>query len=386
MIIMKALFVDENTQQTLGAKKTLERNAWECVQCSFSEAIETFRLHAPDLLILDLMNGGNSDDPEGSAGNEIFNSLLGETFCPIIVYSANPPLLQDCEGPSPLMERVKKGRGAPKRIEEAATRLIPAISAVAAVRKGINAALDSSLRQFLPTYFRKGAPVSVTGDARTYAYLARRRVAALLDDMAADGEKLQAWEQYLYPAFGHYPLLGDLIRSDASDAVNPASYRLVLTPSCDMDASGERKPKVSRILVAKCETVAGVITEGLREPASKNKAEKAERQLSIALTEGLGESAIPLPGIPGVFPDMCANLKALELLDYSTDGSSISGRSGGRAVPYCRIASVDSPFREQVAWNYQRIACRPGMPDRYIARWAETVAKQLQDQTGEAKT
>lgn len=383
---MKALFVDENAQQIYGAKKTLERDGWECVQCSFSEALVTFRRHVPDLLVLDLMNGGTSDDSEGSAGNGVFVSLLSEVFCPIIVYSANPALLRDCRAPSPLMESVKKGRGASTRVKEAAARLIPAVTAVKTVRDSVNQALDCSLRQFLPQYFTKGAPIKVHGDAKTYVYLARRRVAAMLDEMAADGEKLQVWEQYLYPALGDYPLLGDLLLSTKSDVNDPGSYRLVLTPSCDLDASSRRKPKVDNILVAKCEPVTGVVAEGLRNPISKKVADKAEQGFKGALTEGLGGSAIPLPGIPGVFPDMCANLKTLELLEYSTDGTSISGKCGGRAVTFRRIASVDSPFREQVAWNYQRIACRPGMPDRDIGKWAETVTKQLQAKSGQAET
>jgi len=168
-----------------------------------------------------------------------------------------------------------------------------------------------------------------------------------------------------------------LLRIENGATDDPDSYRLVLTPSCDLDVCEGREPKVDKILVAKCCTVALAVPEDLRKPGSAKLAKKAASRLKQALTEGLGESAIPLPAIPGVFPDMGADLKRLELLDYSTDGKRISGRSGGRSVSFVRVASVDSPFREQMAWNYQRVACRPGMPDRDIASWSDATSAAL---------
>jgi CTP synthase len=38
---------------------------------------------------------------------------------------------------------------------------------------------------------------------------------------------------------------------------------------------------------------------------------------------------------------------------------------------YCRIASVDSPFREQIVWAHMINACRPGMPSRDMTLWAK---------------
>ncbi|MCG8098145.1 MAG: hypothetical protein JAZ05_03540, partial [Candidatus Thiodiazotropha taylori] len=72
-----------------------------------------------------------------------------------------------------------------------------------------------------------------------------------------------------------------------------------------------------------------------------------------------------------------AEMKRLGVLDYTQDGERVSGRHGGKAAKFIRIASVDSPYREQMAWNYQRVACRPGMPDRDIGAWATEMAKQL---------
>jgi hypothetical protein len=383
---MKALFVDEDVTKVTGAMTALERDGWQCTHCTFRDVQEEAKKDFPDLLVLDLMDGGPEDDAQGKAGNDVFKGMLSQAFCPVIVYSANPTLLDNTAAPSPLIALVQKGTGAHGRIKDAATRLLPAIEAVTAVRREVRSALEESLKQFIPRFIGDESGITVTGDAKTYVYLARRRVAAMLDEMTADGGKLQVWEQYLYPALGSLPLLGDLLRVGNGGAADPSAYCLVLTPSCDMDADDGRKPKVDRILVAKCASIANVVAREFRAPSSNKLAEKTERRLNDALVDGYGESAIPLPGIPGAFPDMCADLKTLELLDYSADGKSISVRRGGKVVTFRRIASVDSPFREQVAWNYQRIACRPGMPDRDIGKWAETVAKLLQAQTEVRKT
>jgi len=374
---MNVLFVDEEKAKIAGAMKVLERAGWNCSHCTFDDLEEQGKTPAPDLLVLDLMDGGNNEDPKGEAGNSVFKSRLSQSFCPIIVYSANPALLEDTASASPLVELVKKGTGAHKRIEDAAKRLLPAIEAVTTVRSEVNGALENALLQFIPPHFQEKTAITVKGDAKTYVYLARRRVAAMLDEMATDGGDLRVWEQYLYPALGGCPLLGDLLRAENGGTDDSGAYRLVLTPSCDLDAGEEREPKVDRILVAKCGPVSGTVATEFREPTSNGKAEKTERRLRDALTEGLGESAIPLPAIPGVFPDMAADLKRLELLDYTQDGKRISGRHGGKATKFLRVASVDSPYREQMAWNYQRVACRPGMPDRDIGAWAKAMAKQL---------
>ncbi len=56
---------------------------------------------------------------------------------------------------------------------------------------------------------------------------------------------------------------------------------------------------------------------------------------------------------------MTACLRDLELI--GVDRVAASGEAG---KDYRRICSVDSPFREQLAWAYLQIAGRPGVPDR----------------------
>ena len=42
---------------------------------------------------------------------------------------------------------------------------------------------------------------------------------------------------------------------------------------------------------------------------------------------------------------------------------------------YYRIASVNSPYREQIVWAHMVNSCRPGVPDRDYKTWAEALLK-----------
>ena len=66
---------------------------------------------------------------------------------------------------------------------------------------------------------------------------------------------------------------------------------------------------------------------------------------------------------------MTADFLRLELIDLD--------RIGTGDKEYLRIASVDNPFRELVAWAYVLNAARPGMPERDFESWAEEIIKAV---------
>ena len=45
---------------------------------------------------------------------------------------------------------------------------------------------------------------------------------------------------------------------------------------------------------------------------------------------------------------------------------------------YIRVVSIDSPFREQIAWAYLNTAGRPGVPDRDFAIWEKQYLDKLE--------
>jgi hypothetical protein len=93
-----------------------------------------------------------------------------------------------------------------------------------------------------------------------------------------------------------------------------------------------------------------------------------ERLPSAILSQGHFEGIIPLPAFPGHFPHMVADLRNLELVPIDVRGSQTG---------FERIASVDSPFRELVAWAYMQTTARPGLPERDCDRWCKEIINSL---------
>ena len=67
---------------------------------------------------------------------------------------------------------------------------------------------------------------------------------------------------------------------------------------------------------------------------------------------------------------MMADLRDLEIIPI--------GDIGVDNKPFLRVASIDSPFREMVAWAYLHTACRPGLPDRDFKAWRDEIINTLE--------
>src|SRR5262249_48140661 len=143
-------------------------------------------------------------------------------------------------------------------------------------------------------------------------------------------------------------------------------YRLVLTPSCDL----VRGRKEKTLLVAKCcESAVLIAIMSLSLKVTKL-TESAERFRKVALSTALCEVYIPLRGLVNQIPVSGANLKDLEVIAFTSierEDLTVQG--------FDRVASIDSPFREQVVWGFLTTAGRPGMPERDLNLWAEECVK-----------
>ncbi len=78
------------------------------------------------------------------------------------------------------------------------------------------------------------------------SYTLRKIVASLGD--STQSEKLLPWERYLYPPVSTHLLAGDIIRMSGENGSAPSSYRVILSPSCDL-----ARNKIEQVLVAVCE-------------------------------------------------------------------------------------------------------------------------------------
>ena len=65
---------------------------------------------------------------------------------------------------------------------------------------------------------------------------------------------------------------------------------------------------------------------------------------------------------------------ALDLRDLELIPASDVGKDTDTGKKYERIASVDSPFREYIAWAFLQIGCRPGIPPRDMSSLVAALA------------
>ena len=193
----------------------------------------------------------------------------------------------------------------------------------------------------------------------------RRRLAALMDELSAEGQKLASWEQYICPPVSKDILLGDILRSTAAGGIEPASFRVVITPSCDLASSEGRETKVSSVLVAKCCSIAAGLNHTSLKGLSAPKLKK--RLIGTVLSRGYFETIMLFPALQGRVPTMAVNLRELELIPIPDIGL--------KDERFVRIASLDSPFRELVSWAYVQVSGRPGLPDRDFTSWRDEIMR-----------
>ena len=131
----------------------------------------------------------------------------------------------------------------------------------------------------------------------------------------------------------------------------------------DMVATGSRSPRVTNVLTAECFDSLHILGAlNLQKDSSKK---KAIDKLTSALARGFEGWAMPIPELPGMVPAMTVDFRSLRLIPISSIGTS--------GEDYSRVASVDSPFRELVAWAYMQSTGRPGLPERNFPEWASAI-------------
>lgn len=323
-------------------------------------AIESYR---PDVVILDLSQGSVVEGH--SPGLATRDYIWKRRFCPIIFYTAFPELLEEDERlRHPLIKLVTKGAGSEATVLANIRDLEPSISAIKSAGHEMYWALTRALREVAAGVFSSTDAEAIPD---VLIRSARRRVAARMDEqLSTGGPHLKSWEHYLCPPTLPHLLTGDIICRRKGDQKDPSSYRLVLTPSCDLVEVGTRKPNVEKVLTAVCSDAERLLKEAGLSPNTQK--EKLKGKILPFLRQGHGRSCLPLPKLPHRFPTMVADFRVLEVIDLNHIGSN---------KEYERVASVDSPFRELVAWAYALNAARPGMPERDFESWADEITETI---------
>lgn len=353
----KILIIDDNQDiiDVLTEAIGMDIEGVTCVsELDFDQAVARMESERPDAVVLDLLEGPVVADPPGQ---RTWQSIWNGRFCPVIIYTAfegtlTPPVPDD----HPFVKVVVKRGGSQAQVIQHLQAFRPLVASIESLHREVDLVLQRVLRD------TAGAAVIPGTVAAHLIHAARRRVAAFMDEKtAAEGRPLFSWEQYLIPAFGDDPLTGDLLRRRGSVWDDPDAYRLILSPSCDL-VGGRNE---ASLLVAKCSSPNAMKTK-LQLPANADKA--AEKVRTQVLTQGHWNGFLPLPGFPNHLPLLVAALKDLDVIPY------VAIRPvDGNPPEYERVASIDSPFREQIAWAFLSTVSRPGMPNRDMMPWARDI-------------
>lgn len=368
---LRILIVDDHAgvAESLGAWLSRSDSISSVEIATFVDCGRRIAQGAPDILVLDLAAGEGQAETPGTAISE---GIWRDYFCPIVIYSSFPERHEVGHRKHRFVRTVEKGDvDSEEEVLLAIQSLLPYVEALRVEQRRNEVEFASCLRDAASHSLMAGDPAR---QVEVVMRGARRRFAAQLDEMQF-GEEQEPWEEYLCPPLksieeGGNLLTGDLLCRKSGDRQEPHDYRMVLSPSCDLVASGSAEPKITDVLVAKCGRVSADAAMAFNMSASKMR-----DRLPALLNRGYFEDIIPMPELTGQIPAMVVKLKALELLPF---GVAVGKGSGG----FDRVASLDSPFRELVSWAYTQTAARLGLPDRDTGKWAEELVGAVERRKG----
>jgi CTP synthase len=329
------------------------------IEIDFGKSVERIREIRPDAIVLDIMKGQHSND---LPGQRTWKDVWDSTFCPIVIYTGWEGYIQPAVPEShPFVKRIAKGGGTLAQVVSTLNGFAPAVASVSKLRAEVDAVIHKVLRD------TAGEAKLPMDDPKYLLHAGRRRIAAVMDDCTVtDNRKMECWEHYLVPAIGTDCLTGDILHKHGTD-MKPENFRLMLSPSCDLARGGKN---ITGALIAKCHPPVVMLDKFKNAVLPENDKELKKQLTSLVLSQGAWNGWFPLPAFANTIPEMVANLKDVEVV-------LMESLHAEDKLLFDRVASIDSPFREQVAWAYLTTAARPGMPDRDLKPWAEAIAKSL---------
>lgn len=369
---MKILLVEDDPKFIRILRKTIEKEKLseeQPLEAGFDEAEEKIKAERPDAVVLDIYDGSPAKGID--EGSKSLDFVWREHFCPVIVHSANPEKVKKDYDEHPLIRYVAKRKDSEEEVAEKLREIRRYVKSLRDVREYVQETFSSVMKEVAPYVFRiYYREEDAERRATAIKQAARRRLAARMDELSGAEEKLAPWEQYIFPPISGEIRTGDILRKQSETAENPTAFRLVLTPSCDLERR-EGKRKVENVLVSLC----CPLSKGMRRAVNVDKAatDKEKRKILSFLSSGHSNGIIPLPKLTGFIPSMAADLKRLELVP--ADG--IANSDCPEETEYVRVASLDSPFREMVSWAYLQVAGRPGLPERDFKAWMEEISCEL---------
>lgn len=352
---MKLLIIEDDPTAVKGIKDYFEDIGWTVLNSDFERALENIRKEQPDIIVMDWMEDLDDNKDRGRA---IFNETHN---LPIIIYSGIASALEVDEiENNPFIEKISKGDE--QVVISKITEWEKYIKVVSEIKNQFDEAVSYMMASLKPVIALDSYP-----GENVIKYMLNRQASEFFNSKIVDDETNPTWTQYLYPPSSKTLLVADILKSRVEN-----KYFVLLTPSCDMArANGD-----INVLLATCAEAYKFHDYGPLQnfdPSSSKGTQKIET-VSKMLSYGYNSYRISLPELPNVFPYLTVNLKDLHFVKLSTIAVNTKNIDSSKHE-YVRIASINSPYREQIVWAHMVNSCRPGVPDRDYKKWAENILK-----------
>lgn len=364
---MKVLMIEDNEETIHGLIDAVNDRSWEHKVSTFSEAEEKISTFDPDVIIMDWM----FDDEDAELGKPILQNVLSKEFRPVIVFSAHDlsGTLEDTLKEYPLINFTRKG-GDDSELALIIDKWKESAMALSKLRNNMNTALIESARALNNFSEMESFP-----EESVVSYMLSKRAMQFFEQFEV-GDCPPAWIQYSYPPIPDNLLVADVVRLYSSEKDQkapgaPEEYAVILTPSCDMV---HHDSNTFKILIAKCCSKEKITEIRLKstENTSTGKGKTKVDNVAKELRYGYNKAFVALPPLPNVLNGMTIDLKNIDFMlmaDIATSWESFN-KDSHKAY---RVASIMSPFREQLVWAHMINSCRPGMPERDVSTWAKGI-------------
>ena len=355
---MKVLIVDDDPVSVKGIIDHCEDQHWNNKIADFNDCFKEIMISDPDVIVLDWCA-----DPGDNSGMAILESIWTNGYRPVVIFSGNIDIITLPEEytNSGLIKMISKGDETP--VNDFLDNLKDSHSAISSFRKELGKSVIEAFRVLDPIQKASG---DYLGDDVIKYLLAKRAVNYF--DLEKIDVLLPAWAIYQYPpAVNAFLTVCDILRKATPDTDFktigvPEDYVVLLTPSCDLVVSEGRRPKVENVLYANCKDIVGSKFGGIKSESKKKDALRTGKENEFAL-----------PALEDVLPNMIVDMKRLGTVNINRIAVDMKTFGAEKErYEYVRICSVDSPFREQMVWNFLNNAGRIGVPDRDFATWAKS--------------
>lgn len=384
------LMVDDDEDLTRQVKEYLETNLISenepiqvITQNDFNRAIIDLAERRIDLVILDVRLGPVDLDPEpdlDEAGEQVLNKIKEEKFVPVVFFTALPNRVKHLE--SSLVGVVQKG--SPTQLHDLLDSLNSIFSTpLPSVNRALISHLEAVQRDYMWNFVSDHwSDFGAVNSHTELAYLLGRRLAISLsqtgikqllgafpnqqNDIPVNG-LIHPAQYYIMPSVETNPLAGDLYRTTTE---NTETYWILLTPSCDL-VEGRSRQNAEQVLLAQCLPLENqneylrwreccLQCIGEKPNPSKDTIDRhnsAQKKLSSLLKNNRqnsqSERYLFLPGVLGL-PDLVVDFQGLcsKKREYLNDLE--------------RVASLDSPFSEEILYRFARYYGRLGTPDLHV--------------------